>query len=239
MVQGEKRPLTGFGFGPTTKERAFIPVAEGSNPSSAPVGALDNSKQPQSTFIRKADAVLKDELISRESQDNGGLTSHILSGSHDVESTAEALVSQPKKAFDKFMEVENYPPEQLTQIATPFTSMGGLKESDENLPLLKVLSPIDPGQTGHIDFTLINDNAKETVEYTLYTTGLVGLTGHRISEAHITVSPNPGKVPPGESVDGCIDICVPAGTPQGTYGGLLQAEDISQLQAVVQIIVGP
>ena len=241
MDHREERPSTNFGARPITLDSANIPAGVVSNQPSAPESALGNSAKPQSSLIQKADAVLKGELEGRASRGTEVPLEHGLPGSQDLETTVEALRQQPGKLVDTYIEVLKQPPEQLTQIASPFAKVEGLYNGDDFPPisLLKVLSPVSSGQIGHIDFTLINDDPKETAEYTLYTTDLVGMSGQRIPEAQITVSPNPGRIPPGESVDGRIEIRVPTGTPQGSYGGLLQTEDISRLQAVVKLFVGP
>jgi hypothetical protein len=241
MVHRDDRTPTTFGARTTTVDSASIPGGPASHQPSAPEGALGNSATPQSSLIRKADAVLKGELEGHTSRGTEVIPEHALPGSQDLETTVEALRQQPGKLVDTYIEVLKQPPEQLTQIASPFAKVEGLYNGDDFPPisLLKVLSPVSSGQIGHIDFTLINDDPKETAEYTLYTTDLVGMSGHRIPEAQITVSPNPGRIPPGESVDGRIEIRVPTGTPQGSYGGMLQTEDISRLQAVVKLFVGP
>jgi hypothetical protein len=241
MVHRDDRTPTAYGARTTTLDSVIIPAGAVSHQPSAPEGALGKSTKPQSSLIRKADAVLKDELEGRASRGTEVPPEHGLPGSQDLETTVEALRQQPGKLVDTYIEVLKQPPEQLTQMAYPFAKVEELYNGDNFPPisLLKVLSPVGSGQIGHIDFTLINDDPKETAEYTLYTTDLVGTSGHRIPAAQITVSPNPGEIPPGKSVDGHIEIRVPTGTPQGSYGGFLQTEDISRLQAVVKLFVGP
>jgi len=235
MAHREDKLPTAFGAIPQTINSA---IASASHRPSAQEGALGNSTSPQSSFIRKADAVLKDELNCRASRGTEVRPGDILSGLQDLETTEETLHQQLGKLASN-MEVPKHRPEQLAQIASPFASIEGLYNSDDFPPLalLKVLPPVSPGQTGYIDFTLINDDPKEPAVYALYTTDLVGISGHRIPESQITVSPNAGRIPPGESVDGRIEIRVPTGTPKGSYGGLLQTEDINRLQAIVKLSV--
>ena len=242
MVQRGDRPSTTFGARSTTVDSAIIPAGAVSHQQpGAPEGARGNSAKPQSSFIQKADAVLKEELDGRASRVPEVLPGDVLPSSQDLETTVEALRQQPGKLVDAFMEVPKHRPVQSAQIASQAARVEGLYNGADFQPLsfLKVPSPVSSGQTGHIDFTLINDDPKETAEHTLYTTDLVGISGHRIPAAQITVSPNPVRIPPGESVDGRIEIRVPSGTPQGSYGGFLQTEDISRLQAIVQLSVGP
>ena len=157
----------------------------------------------------------------------------------NLETTVEPLRQQPGTLVDALMDVPTHRPESLPHFASRFTRLEGLQPEDNFQPisLLKIPLPVSPGQTGHIDFTLINDDPTETAEHTLYTTNLVGMSGHRIPETSIAVLPNPVRIPPGESVDGRIEIQVPIGTPPGSYGGLLQTEDIIRLQAVIRLSV--
>ena len=136
------------------------------------------------------------------------------------------------------MEGPTHPQQQMARITYPIEKIEGTFNIEDSAPVsLMVLSPVSPGQTAQIDFTLINDDARETAEYTLYTTDLVGMSGHIIPKERIIVSPNSGRIPPGESLDGRIEILVPIDMPQGDYGGLLRTEDVSQLQASVQLVV--
>ncbi len=241
MVHPQDRPSTTLGSRPTTVDSAIIPAGSVSNQPGAPEAARGNSTKPQSDLIRKADAVLQGELESRTSLGTEVLPGDALPGLQDLETTVEPLRQQPGTLVDAFMEVPKHRPEHLAHIASRFTRIEGLHTEDNFQPifLLKIPLPVSPGQTGHIDFTLINDDPTEAAEHTLYTTNLVGMSGHRIPETHITVLPNPVRIPPGESVDGRIEIRVPTGTPQGSYGGLLQTEDSTRLQAVVRLSVGP
>jgi hypothetical protein len=241
MVHREDRPSRALDPRHAWLNSTIIPAGAASNQSSAPERALGNSTKTQSCLIRKADAVLKGELESRASRGTEALPGDALPGPQDLETAKEALHQQLGKLVDSSMKVPKPRPEQLAQMASPFARVEKLYNNDDFPPLslLKVLSPVSSGQTGYIDFTLINDDPKEPAEYALYTTDLVGMSGHRIPETQITVSPNSGRIPPGESVDGRIEIRVPTGTPQGSYGGLLQTEDISWLQAVVKLSVGP
>ncbi|MCA9498973.1 MAG: hypothetical protein KC588_07245 [Nitrospira sp.] len=201
--------------------------------------ARGNSTKPQSDLIRKAHAVLQNELESRTSLGTEVLSKDALPSLQDLETTVEPLRQQPGTLVDALMDVPKHPPESLAHIASRFPRLEGFQPEDNFQPifLLKIPLPVSPGQTSHIDFTLINDDPTETAEHTLYTTNLVGMSGHRIPETYITVFPNSIRIPPGESVDGRIEIHVPTGTPQGSYGGLLQTEDITRLQAVIRLSV--
>ncbi|MEO8328224.1 MAG: hypothetical protein ABI618_20460 [Nitrospirota bacterium] len=239
MVQREDRPSTTLGARATTVESAIIPAGSVSHQPGAPEGARGKSAKPQSNFIQIADAVLKGELESRASQGTEVLPGNVLPDSQDLETTVKLLRQQPGTLADAIMEVPKYRPEHMAHIASQFPRIEDLHKADDFQPIsfLKIPLPVSPGQIGHINFTLINEDPKEIAVHRLYATDFVDISGHRIPESHITVSPNPVRIPPGESVDGRIEIRVPTGTPQGSYGGVLQTEDITRLQAVIQLSV--
>ncbi len=240
MVHPQDRPSTTSGSRHTRVDGAIIPAGSVSNQPREPEIARGNSTKPQSDLIRKAHAVLQDELKSRTSLNTEVLPMDALPNLQDLETTVEPLRQQPGALVDTFMDVPKHRPESLAHRSSRLTRIEELQPEDHFQPivLLKIPLPVSPGQTGHIDFTLFNDDPTETAEHTLYTTNLVGMSGHNIPETYITVFPNPIRIPPGESVDGRFEIHVPTGTPQGSYGGLLQTEDITRLQAVIRLSVG-
>ena len=87
MVHREDRPSTAFGARPTTVDSAIIPAGAVSHRPSAPEGALGNSAKPQSSLIRKADAVLKGELEGRASRGTEVPPGYVLPGSQDLETS--------------------------------------------------------------------------------------------------------------------------------------------------------
>lgn len=240
MVHREDRPSTTFGTRATTVDSAIIPAGSASHQLGAPDGARGKSAKPQSYFIQKADAVLQQELESRTRRRMEVLPGNVLPASQDLDTTVKLLRQQPRTLTDAFLVVPKNHPAHLAHIVSQISGVEERQNEDDVQPifLLKLSLPVSSGQTGHIDFTLINEDQKETAKHTFYTTDLVGVSGHRIPETHITVSPNPVRIPPGDSVDGRLEIRVPTGTPQGNYGGMLQTEDITLLQAVVQLSVG-
>ena len=202
---------------------------------------MSDSDQALPSFVQKAAAVLNDELKGRARGGAEVLGQDSTPGPLDLEATAERLRRQARKLVDTFIEVLERRPEQLDQFASQSAGVGRADNGDDSqhVPLLKPPPPVSSGQNGHVRLTLENDDPHETVECALYTTDLVGKSGHRIPTTQVTVSPSPVSIPPGGSADVRIEIRVPSGTPPGSYAGLLQADDVGLLQAVLQLSVGP
>lgn len=195
----------------------------------------------RSSLVPKADAVLEEELRGRSSPDNDQMQVNVSPIPMDLESTLDLLLQRDTDFAGTLMKVLKQRPEQLTQIASQLANTEQLPHGNDvpPFPLLKISSPVNAGNAGQIMFSLINDGDNETADYPLHSTDLVGLEGHRIPASYINISPNISTIPPGESVDGQIEIRVPRGTPPGTYAGLLKTEDISQLMTIVQLTVAP
>lgn len=189
----------------------------------------------------KADAILKEELHGRSNQNTplipGGFNQDLM----DLTPNLEQLRQQAYKLVDTFLQMLKDRPELLTQFVSQFSSIERPLQTNVALPfpLLKVPLPVNAGEIGHIPISLINDDPKDTLNHALHTTDLVNASGHKISADHINVSSNRSKVLPGESVDEQIEIRIPPGTPPGIYSGLLQAEESTVGQTVIQVTVAP
>ena len=201
---------------------------------------MAHSDQALPSIVQKAAAVLSDELKGRASRGAEGLGEASLSGPLDLEPTAERFRQQARKLVDIFIEVLQNRPEHLAQIASQIATVGGPYNGDDSqsVPRLKPPPPVTSGQAGHLSLDLKNDDPSETFEGALYTTDLVGSSGHRIPATQVHLSPSLVSIPPGGSANVRIEVRVPSGTPPGSYAGLLQTDDFGLLQAVLQLSVG-
>ena len=219
----------------------LIHESPGPNRESVSEQESGNSSRSKSVLADKADAVLTEELQGHSNHNNplipGGFDPNLM----DLEPTLEQLRQQAYKLVDTFLQVLKDRPEQLANIASQFSNLERLLHSDDSpsVSLLKVPSPVNAGQVGHIPISLINDDPNETLNYALHTTDLVDASGHKISADHIDVSPNPFKLLSGESIEGQIEIRIPPGTPPGTYSGLIQTEEGNAAQTKIQVTVAP
>jgi len=201
--------------------------------------SFDSDKGPPS-IVQKANAVLSSELNNRASRNTDEIGNTRQGKSLVPETMREGFQQQLSGLGDTLVDSLENLTEQTSQIASQMASTEErpIEGRFPNLSFLKFPLPLTPGKASHIGFTLINDDPNETADFTLNATDLVGRSGHRISEVHITVSPTSGTIPPGESVDGRIEVQVPSDIPSGDYGGLLQTKDSNQLQAVIHLSVG-
>ena len=239
MVYQESIPVVTLGAEPSILENVITQAGTKTNQNSTPERPSFDSGKATPSIVQKANAVLNDELNSQTGRNAEEMGKTLQGVPPGLETTIEECHKQVTKSCATLVDALGNPTEQPAQIASQLASNKELPidEHFPNLSSLKFPFPVSPGKTGRIPFTLINDDPKETADFTLYSMDLVGMSGHRIPEAQITVHPNSGMIKPGDKVDGYIEIRVPTGTPQGSYGGLLQTEDINQLQAVVQLFV--
>jgi len=192
-----------------------------------------NSSKAPTSIVQKAKAVLNDELKSRPSPSRENIGNPLQGVSSELESTiTKAFNDVSHGGMTSMEELRNQKNEQSA-------NRGKSYQGDQPLgfSILKSLLPICPGETCRIPFSLINDDPNEWAQFTLNTTDLIGLSGHRIPGTHITMSQNSGTLKPGETVDGHLEIHVPMDTPQDSFAGLLQMEDSNQPQAVIHFSV--
>jgi len=240
MPYQESGPLTPVGARSAPKEGAITRAGSFPRQNSTSAGSLVDSDRALPSFVHKATVVLNDELKSIASLGTEVLGEASLSGPLGIEPATERFREQARKLVDTFVEMLEHRPEHLTQFAFQGAGVGGPHSGDDrqSVPLLKPPPPVSSGQAGCIVLSLENDDPDETVECALYTTDLVGSSGHRIPAAHVNMSPIPVRIPPGGSTEVRIEIRVPRGTPPGSYAGLLQVNDGSLEQAVLQLSVG-
>jgi len=105
------------------------------------------------------------------------------------------------------------------------------------LPTLSPKAAVRPGAVAHITMKLANSSGKRTGRFTFLCTGLVSPTGRRIPEAGVSFSPRLLSLKPRETREVEIAVRVPKGTPAGTYSGLVQAQGLSWLRAVLSVEV--
>ncbi len=239
MVPRASIPSSLMGARPPTLEDIITQEGSKTHQPNPPECLSLNSVKTIPSIVQKANAVLIDELNSRAGLSADDTRKSTQRGSSECEATIEGFQKQVSKLDDALSDGLENLTEHPAQVASQLASMEKLPPENpaSNLSFLSVLLPVSPGNPGYIDFTLINDDPKEPVDFTLNTTDLVGTSGYRIPEAQITVFPNSGSIKPGEPVDGYLKIRVPLGTPPGSYRGWLQTENNNLLQTVVQLSV--
>jgi hypothetical protein len=102
-------------------------------------------------------------------------------------------------------------------------------------PSLDVPHKVKAGDSIEVPLSLENSGDSPTEAIEFHSSDLVSATGERIEAARITFAPQPLVIAAGQSEVVKVTVAVPAGTPPGTYAGLLQASKLQQLRAVVTV----
>lgn len=97
--------------------------------------------------------------------------------------------------------------------------------------------PVKAGEVVEIPLTLANDSDEPTPEFHFYPTEFVSQTGDRIPAEAVQCSPPAVVIPPRATERVTIRVQVPPNTPPGVYSGLLQANKLGQLRAVLILTV--
>jgi hypothetical protein len=240
MLNQASRQLTAMGPTPATNELPITRAVTHSMQDAAPARSLLELGRPLPSFVQKATAILSDELKGLASRSTEPFGKAFPREPIDLESASERFREQARELVDTFVKILEHRPEEMGRFVSQVAAVRSSHGDDDTqfVPLLKPPPPVKAGQTGYILLSLENDDPNENIDCGLYMTDLVGRSGHRIPAAHVNMSPSPVRVPPGGSTGVRIEIRVPRGTPPGSYAGLLQVDDGSSEQAVLQLSVG-
>lgn len=102
-------------------------------------------------------------------------------------------------------------------------------------PSLDVPHKVKAGESIEVPLSLENSGDAPTEAIEFHSSDLVSASGERIESARITFAPQPLVIGARQSEVVKVTVSVPAGTPPGTYAGLLQASKLQQLRAVVTV----
>lgn len=123
-------------------------------------------------------------------------------------------------------------------------SMGGGASGKEggSAPGLPTLSPeraTAPGNTATMEMALENasDDAREVVGFEA--SDLIAPNGDRIEATHISFEPLPVAIAPHGKAKLTVSIAVPAGARPGIYSGLMMAQQMEQVRALIAVNVEP
>jgi hypothetical protein len=116
---------------------------------------------------------------------------------------------------------------------------GGERSAPETAPtpVLFVPQPVKPGETGEVSIVFENDGETMTEPFELRLTDLVNASGDRIPADAVNVDPKVISIAPHQNQRGLVRVMPPAGTPPGTYSGLIQSSRPDHLRAVLTVVV--
>jgi len=109
--------------------------------------------------------------------------------------------------------------------------------SSSGTPVLTMSQPIKAGETGELSLVVENDGITAADPFELRPTDLISATGDRLPASAIEFDPKVVSVLPHQSQKVVVRITPPAGTPAGTYSGLIQSNRPDQMRAVLTLTV--
>lgn len=120
---------------------------------------------------------------------------------------------------------------------TPSTESANGAAAGVHVPALRVPGKVKAGETGAVAMSLENPSDAGTSRFTLHASDLVSASGEHIESRSIAFSPSSLSVGPRQAGRVEVSIAVPAGTPAGTYEGLVRATQMEELRAMLTIVV--
>ena len=117
------------------------------------------------------------------------------------------------------------------------TSGTSSSSASSSTPVLTMAQPVKAGETGELSLVVENDGITAADPFELRPTDLISATGDRVPASAIEFDPKVVSVAPHQSQKVVVRITPPAGTPAGTYSGLIQSNRPDQMRAVLTLTV--
>lgn len=105
------------------------------------------------------------------------------------------------------------------------------------VPSLNVPRPVRSGESVEVPLTLENDGDNPTDNFAFVCSDLVNPGGERIGGEFVSFAPTSLTIAPHSAATVMISVSVPAGTPPGTYSGILQATRMERVRAVLSVSI--
>lgn len=208
--------------------------------------AMSNFAQTTSRLVRQAASILEEELAA-----GIGAAKQIEEKLFDV---PKMRSGKPEEVMQRFRRDAHEVVDILMDVLQGAASaLGGLAEravkirtstapaSERMEPgktaTVEVPKPVKAGQQVEIPLTLANDSDAATPQFSFFATDFVSGAGDRIPAACAVCNPPLLVIAPHATEKVAVTVAVPEGTPPGVYSGLLQANKLGQLRAVLIVKV--
>jgi hypothetical protein len=110
-----------------------------------------------------------------------------------------------------------------------------MSSASMGVAMLQAPLPIKSGEAVDIPITLENDSEDTSETFHFMVSELISASGDRIEGQQVSFSPYTLVIGPRQSATLTVTVSVPEGTRAGVYSGLLQAQRLEQLRAVIAV----
>ena len=114
---------------------------------------------------------------------------------------------------------------------------GGRVAEEVQTPVLTMPVPVKAGETGQVSLAIENNGEAAAEPFELLSTDLINTSGGRIPAHAVQFDLKEITLAPHQQQRVVVRVTPPAGTPPGTYSGLIQSNRPDQLRAVLTIVV--
>jgi len=125
---------------------------------------------------------------------------------------------------------------RLAARAISIRTSGSIAEVAQT-PVLTMPLPIKAGETGEVALAIDNDGDTAAQPFELLPTDLINAAGGHIPAQAVQFDLKEISLAPHQHQRVVVRITPPAGTPPGTYSGLIQSNRPDQLRAVLTVVV--
>lgn len=207
--------------------------------------SLKDLTETTSHVVMRAASILEEEIargIIAAKEIEGKFLNVEKTRSRDPEEVIQRFRRDAHEVIDIFIDLVSAASTRAAQVArTTIITGGGSRAGKgetaaaDKVPALTMPRPVKAGESSQVEMTLENDSDKATDKFGFYASDLLNADGDRIPASHVTFEPSSLVIGPKKSEKVTIIVKAPKGTPAGAYSGLIQATNLNQLRAVLEV----
>ncbi len=238
--------------GSTLEQEAPGGAAEGTDPGSKPSSSTDafkNLADTTSRVVQQAASILEEEIaagivaarqieqrfIDVESVRSGKPEDVIHRFRRDAHEVVDILVDLVGAAARSLGDVAS----RVITVRTGARTAAAESNNPGGVATICTPQPVKPGESSEAPMMIENEGSTPTAVISFHCSDLVSAAGDRIAAKNISFRPAAVSVSPRQTEKIAVSVAVPAGTPAGSFSGLLQATNLDQLRAVLVVQVEP
>jgi hypothetical protein len=222
------------------------PEEEGFGSETKPNASLKGLFSTTSRLVQQAANILEEEIASGiiaakkaeqrilnvkriRAAEKGDLMQRFRKDAHEVVDMLMDLAALATQYIEKIAELDIRVGKGRSATESP--------SADANIPTICLNEAIPPGHAATVSMYLDNKSSSTTEKFRLYCTDLVNAAGNRVAHGCVTFDPESVVIKPKDNSKVDITVSVPADCASGCYSGLIQAQNLESLRAILVINV--
>jgi hypothetical protein len=222
------------------------PEEESISSSTKPDASLKSLFSTTSRLVQQAANILEEEMAAGiiaakkaeqrilnvkrvRAVEKGDLMQRFRKDAHEVVDMLMDLVTAATQYLEKMAQLDISVGKSRSAAESP--------SAEGNIPTICLNEAIPPGHAATVSMYLDNKSTSTTEKFRLYCTDLVNAAGNRVVHGCVTFDPESVVIKPKGNFKVDITVSVPADCASGCYSGLIQAQNLESLRAILVINV--